>query len=479
MALLVTATLYLLYLFHLTATGMLGPDEPRYASIGRAMAQSGDWVTPRLWGQAWFEKPALLYWMTAAAFRLGLSQDLAPRLPVALLSILFLLFYAWILNREFGARAAAYATAMLATSAGWLAFSHVGVTDLPLAATFSAAMLLTLPWIGSRDRRWLIPAAAMLALSVLAKGLVPLVLALPVAWTGRNRLRDLIAPRPVLTFIAIALPWYALCTYRNGAPFLRTFFWEHHVARFTSGDLQHVQPYWYYLPVLLAALFPWTPMIVVLFRRDLYRDPRALFLLLWVAFGFLFFSAAINKLPGYLLPLIPALTALAGIALQKARIAGPLLFCSAGLLSLAPAIGLLLPEVLAGGSLRTAMRASHLSLHASVLIAVLCLAGAGAWYLERRSRDAAMALVFVLSAGFVVYLKAAAFPALEKAASARSLWRELRQPTGPICVGDVSRNWRYGLDYYSMAPLPDCLSPDALPAIVPGPGRPVIRYIKP
>src|SRR5215469_6869815 len=86
---------YFLYFFGLTAAGMIGPDEPRYASIGREMAHSGDWITPRLWGEPWFEKPALLYWIEGAAFRLGLNEDLAPRLPVALASVAFLIFFYW------------------------------------------------------------------------------------------------------------------------------------------------------------------------------------------------------------------------------------------------------------------------------------------------------------------------------------------------------------------------------------------------
>src|SRR6266567_3403042 len=82
---------YLLYFFRLDAVGMLGPDEPRYASIAREMARSGDWITPRLWGSPWFEKPPLLYWMSGTAFRLGLGPDLAPRAPVALLATAFLI----------------------------------------------------------------------------------------------------------------------------------------------------------------------------------------------------------------------------------------------------------------------------------------------------------------------------------------------------------------------------------------------------
>src|SRR3974390_874862 len=97
---------YLLSFCGRGTAGLFGPDEPRYASIGREMARSGDWITPRLWGQPWFEKPALLYWLQGAAFRLGLGTEVAPRLPVALLSVAFLAFFWWLLRREFGCRAA-------------------------------------------------------------------------------------------------------------------------------------------------------------------------------------------------------------------------------------------------------------------------------------------------------------------------------------------------------------------------------------
>src|SRR5215469_16762269 len=168
--------IYFLYFFHLTAAGMLGPDEPRYAAIGRAMARSGDWITPRLWGEAWFEKPALLYWMTGAAFRVGLGPELAPRLPVALLSVAFLVFYWFVIRREFGCHAAGMASLILGTTVAWIGFSQVGVTDLPLTATFSAAMLLAMPWVVKRERRWLPAVSALLGLAVLAKGLLPLAL---------------------------------------------------------------------------------------------------------------------------------------------------------------------------------------------------------------------------------------------------------------------------------------------------------------
>src|SRR5215831_8894996 len=119
---------YLLYFYHLDAAGMLGPDEPRYASIGREMARSGDWITPRLWGEPWFEKPPLLYWLTALAFRLGIGPDWAPRLPVAIIAVVFLIFYWRLLAAEFGSRPASIATLILATTFGWIGYGQIGVT---------------------------------------------------------------------------------------------------------------------------------------------------------------------------------------------------------------------------------------------------------------------------------------------------------------------------------------------------------------
>jgi 4-amino-4-deoxy-L-arabinose transferase-like glycosyltransferase len=323
-AILSAVGLFFLYFFGLTRAGLLGPDEPRYAAIGRAMAATGDWITPRLWGQPWFEKPALLYWMTAAGFKAGLGSDLAPRLPVALASVAFLIYFFVVLRREFGDRAAWYSAAILATSAGWLVYSHVAITDLPMSAAFAAAMLA----IFYSPRASLL-AGVLLGLAVLAKGLVPLVLFIPALWFLRHRIRDL-----ALTFAAAALiatPWYVLVTLRNGTPFLQDFFWKHHFDRFVSSTLLHGRPIWFYIPVLLAGLFPWTPMLVLLFNRRLYHDRRAQFLLAWFAWGFVFFSASRNKLPGYLLPLLPPLAALIGIALSEAARAR-ILLAACGLL---------------------------------------------------------------------------------------------------------------------------------------------------
>ena len=132
-----------------------------------------------------------------------------------------------------------------------------------MAAFFSAAMLLGMIWAGSGRMLWLSTAAASLGLAVLAKSLVPLALAIPFAWYARARLASLLRWQPITVFCAVAVPWHALCYMKNGAPFLRTLFAEQQFSRFFSPALLHTQPFWFYLPVMLAALFPWTPALAL------------------------------------------------------------------------------------------------------------------------------------------------------------------------------------------------------------------------
>jgi 4-amino-4-deoxy-L-arabinose transferase-like glycosyltransferase len=445
---------YVLYFFQLGGTGMLGADEPRYAAVGREMARSGDWITPRLWGQPWFEKPALLYWMTGIAFRLGLGPDLAPRVPVAMLSVAFLGFYWWILKREFGCRAAWFSTFILGTSAAWIGFSSIGVTDLPLAATHSAAMLLALPWIARRERQYLPAASALLGFAVLAKGLVPLVLAAPLALGWRNG-RDLLRPRVLLPFLFVALPWYLLCIFRNGYSFIDVFFVKHQFGRFVSGALLHVQPWWFYLPCLGGLLLPWTPLLPILKMSGVRRDPRRLFLLVWLVFGMLFFSAAANKLPGYLLPLIPATAALLGVALEQTENASIWMVLCAVSLAVFPMAVPILPVAAVEGL----SRAPWPEFHWTWLLPAI--AAAAVWRLETAGRRlAAIALIAAGTAAGVAYLKAVDAPQLDRIASARKLWSQIAGRAAEVCMEPIRRDWRYGLNYYAGAALPEC---DATP----------------
>ncbi len=429
--------LFFLYFFGLDRCGMLSADEPRYAAIGREMAHSGDWITPRLFGKPWFEKPALLYWMTAAGFDAGLNEDLAPRLPVAIVSVSFLIFYFLVLRRELGLRAAAFSTCILATSAGWLAYSHVAVTDLPMSAAFAAAILLV-------QAGFVIPAGICLGFAVLGKGLVPLVLFLPAIWFFRKKAAIVLG-----IGILVALPWYAMVTARNGNEFLYQFFWVQHFSRFTTGALMHVRPFWFFMPVLFAGLFPWSPVLALLFRRDLYRDRRLQFWAAVFVFGFVFFSASQNKLPGYLLPLLPALTAICGLALAQPRRAGWVLAASAALLWFVPVIEGVLPTALISGFSHARFDLPYRELLPVSLVAAVC------WFLEIRGRRGfAIGFLGICVTLAVIRVIWVTYPMLDRTVSARAFYRE--QGGGVPCSSSPNRSWRYGLDYYAHRVIPDC-----------------------
>lgn len=448
---LLLAALAALYLSNLGSVGFLGPDEPRYASIGREMARSGDWITPRLDGQPWFEKSPLLYWMTAAGTLIGLPGEWAARLPLALVSLAFLLFFHRTLEREFSPGLALVATAILATSAGWIAYSFAAVTDLPMSAALGAAMLIAVfgpSAIERRDPRSRVhgyAAGAMLGLAVLAKGLVPLVLALPMFLVARGKRIHMLAAT-----VAVAAPWYLLCGLRNGAVFWQEFLWKHHVQRYFQSGLEHAQPFWYYVPVLLLGLFPWTPLAALLFRRKTYDDERVRFLALLVLFGFVFFSGARNKLPGYLLPLLPALAVVLAVAVRRSPGAAWWLAGSTSLLAAVPVIAGILPEALVTGITHTDPR---FAVGWPFLVAAAVVAWL-AWSDYREEAVAAAALAAVLAVG---YLKIASFGDLDRRVSVRGFFEQNQAALVTACVGDeVARDLVYGLNYYHERPLPAC-----------------------
>lgn len=446
----------------------MGVDEPRYAAIARQMAWSGDWVTPRLWGSPWFEKPALLYWVEGLAFRAGLGPELAPRLPITLCALAFLVFFWYRLRGEFGELAASLATLMLATTGGYMAYSQVGHMDMLLTATFSAAMLLVLPWISKGETRQLPAAAILLGLAVLAKSGVALVLVLPLAWWGRRRLRDLLHPRVAIPFVLVALPWYAACYWRNGMPFLQELFVKQQFQRLTSDSAQHVQRFWYYGPVLLGLLLPWTPLTALLARRSQYfDDPRRAFLLSLTVWGIVFFTISPNKLPGYVLPLLPSIAALMGVNLAEARNPRPLLATCAGLLVAFPIIAQVLPYALESGI----SHAPRPHVDAAWLLPLLM--ALAVWILDARGRRlAAVFAVAAAAAAGLFYLKLAVAPEVDRRASARSLWREIGPQAADTCVAGVNRNSLYSLNYYSLTPLPICASQPRRIEIRQNPGGP-------
>jgi hypothetical protein len=233
--------------------------------------------------------------------------------------------------------------------------------------------------------------------------------------------------------------------------FIRVFFLEHQFGRFMRPDLQHVQPFWFYAPVLLGLLFPWTPLLALLRRSTFKEEPERIFAAVAV-FGFVFFSASTNKLPGYMLPLLPAVCALLAHAVVRAEVPKRTLACCGLLMALLPLASAVLPEVLRSG-LRHVSWTGTPWLYCTPAIPVV----AGAYLLARRRHTGtALALLALsMSAGWF-YIKLTALPAVDLSASARPLWNLVRVQREDTCVESLNRALRYGLNYYSVQPLPDC-----------------------
>jgi 4-amino-4-deoxy-L-arabinose transferase-like glycosyltransferase len=448
--------LLLLYVLQLGGVGFLGPDEPRYAAIGRDMANTGDWITPRLNSEPWFEKPPLTYWLTALGHRAHLPDEWAARLPEALISVAFLIFFYRTLAREFTPRLALAATSILATSAGWMAYSFAALTDLPMSAALAAAILIAV----FDDRRALL-AGAFLGLSILGKGFVPLVLLAPVLLITRKRLTMISAA------VVVAAPWFVLCWLRNGPAFWDDFFWKQHIARFLTPSLEHVQPIWYYIPGLLAGLFPWTPLAVLLTNRQLYTDRRLRNLALWLLYGLLFFSIARNKLPGYLLPLMPGFAILLAAAWESARQKTAWLAASALLLIALPTVTAILPDALLAGLSRTHVYFAPIGL--------IFLLPAVAVLLLWKKPDSALLTVALAAALGVVYLKYTTFPPLDAKVSVRAFWRSNQDAIRAACIDNVPRAQQYGLNYYAAHELPPCAADARSPHITTQARRLVIK----
>lgn len=305
---------------------LIKPDEGRYAEIAREMAASGDWVTPRLNGIKYFEKPPLQYWVTAASFKAFGENEWTARLWPAITGFLGILLAWYAGHRLFGARSGAFAATALTSSLLYLGMGHFNTLDMGLAFFMESAVVGFL-LAQQGERRWMWLAWGALALAVLSKGIVAPVLtgATLVTYSLLSRdfspWRRLEPGHGIVIFLAIAAPWFIAVSLAN-PEFPRFFFIHEHFERFLTRVHHRYQPAWYFVPILLIGALPWTTMasqaLVGAWRRTATADfqPRR-FLLLWCLVVFGFFSASGSKLPSYILPLFPALALLVGDLLAR------------------------------------------------------------------------------------------------------------------------------------------------------------------
>ena len=303
------------FFWRLAAFGLIGADEPRYAQVAREMLERHDWITPTLGESPWLEKPPLYYWEAMVAYRIFGVSDWAARLPSALDASLLVFAVYWFLRRFRGF--ALDGALMLACCAGIVGYARAASTDMPLAAMFTIAMIAWFAWLESERHLYLLGFYASVGLAMLAKGPVAplLAAAIIVIFAAARRTPKIlwrsVSLSGVLVFCAIALPWYVLVQIRN-PQFLRVFILEHNLARFGTNLFHHPEPFWHYLPVTLLGWVPWTVFAVMALVSGLRRirrdepDSFNTFLLIWIGLIVVFFSISKSKLPGYVLPAIPA-----------------------------------------------------------------------------------------------------------------------------------------------------------------------------
>lgn len=474
---------------HPGALGLVGPDEPRYAWIARAMANTGDWVTPRLYGQPWFEKPILYYWSAGIGFRILHSPEWAARLPSAFAALAAALAIAWLAFRFYDKNTAWAALLIFPTTVGAIGFARAATPDMEFSAAFTLAMACAAetlrrtgalrrakPEVGATsaahsDYPGVIFWGVWLGVATLAKGPAGIVLASGslVLWAlGTRRWRNVLRlahPLAVCSFCAVALPWYVLCALRN-PDFVRTFLFLHNVQRYLTLVFQHRQPFWFFGPIVLLALLPWTPLLagVVLegWRRcqeESWRDSPGFFFACWAIFPVLFFSFSQSKLPAYILPVIPALSLLIAVstvrAIQEASDVSRWIFVALGLTWIA---GLTAPvarwlKFLPLSVLRQLTRQVYSILEVAAIVGLLIVVCA-----MRRRRWAAMVLSAVLSAALVEVANRRVLPRLDPYISARETaagWEKMPEVRDTLTSYELQRSWYFGLNFYFGRKLPE------------------------
>lgn len=318
----------LFYLVPLMTHGLWIPDETRYAQISQSMLQSGNWVTPHFIGLRYFEKPIAGYWLIAIGQAVFGDNLFGVRIASALTTGLSV-WLAWLLaSRLWNDPRKSFASALLLMSFGLVA-GEAGYANLDPQFAFWVNLILVALWFAftaqsQRARLWAWSVLGVACgMGFMTKGflawLLPVLIGVPFAlWQRRIKEMLCYGPLAIVLAIAVCLPW-ALMIHHQEPDFWQFFFWNEHIRRFSASDAQHIQPWWFYLPLLLAASLPWATLLpaALLDAWKQKRQPGIAFLLLWLLLPLAMFSLSKGKLPTYILPCLLPLALLMGHALMS------------------------------------------------------------------------------------------------------------------------------------------------------------------
>jgi 4-amino-4-deoxy-L-arabinose transferase-like glycosyltransferase len=481
---LVLGVCYFFFFFGLGAFGLTGADEPRYAQIAREMLARHDWIVPTLNGSPWLEKPALLYGKIMSSYAVFGVSDWAARIPAALNAtavVLGIFFF----MRHFRFASELDAAMIAASSAGMIGFGRGASTDMLVTAPFALAMMCWWTWRQTGKKFWLLLFYGLLAFGGLAKGPVAPALAVLVVGAyaalrrdGKIFVRTLSVPGFVL-FFAIVLPWYVAVQHRV-PQFFRVFFIEHNLERFGTNLYQHSQPFWYYIPVFLLAAMPWTfftvPALIEAGRQAFtpWRANQAStntestntesktveaesddglisFLFIWIIVPIVFFSISRAKLPGYILPSIPAATLLTADYLHRLKAVPRLLTSLHALLCAMLMVGALMaPFAMAKQAPPPALQIGMTITGAIIAVMVLLM-------VRREGVRVLHFVTLVPTILAVAFLLRPAAATIDRTQSARPINQRLAElgvaASDPVASFNVKRQVAYGLDFYRNQPI--------------------------
>ena len=334
------------YVYGLGKLPLLGPDEPRYAQIAREMFLNRDLITPTLGGHTWFEKPALLYWLIAGSFKVFGVSEWSARLGPAICGVLTILAV-WCVAREVDRGMGFWGLIVTASCLGLIVFSRAASFDVvvTMTTTWSLAFFLLHELPTTKRKRLLLAGFyAFVGMSLMAKGLVGIVIPFGVvgfyyllrsisrkgakaqSFPGAFApLREMVWGIPLA--LAVAAIWYGPVIAKHGWTFIDEFFVQHHFARYVSNKYHHPQPIWFYPVIILMLALPWTVHLIAALARGRSWNWRGddslsivrLFSLAWLLLPIIFFSFSGSKLPGYILPAVPAAALLVSDRLTTVR----------------------------------------------------------------------------------------------------------------------------------------------------------------
>jgi len=314
--LLIIVASYLFFFYNIGSYSLKEPDEGRYAEIPREMVEQGDYLVPHLNYVRYFEKPPLLYWVTAISYKVFGVNEWSFRFPNALTALLCVVVTYLFVAQWFTRKTALLSSLLLMSSFGFFAMAHIVTIDMVFAFLLFASLLSFFEFYRSEKPLFLFLFFAALALAILAKGPVAVVLmgvTIVLFLLVEKRvsfLKKMVSARGFLLFFLIVAPWFiAICLKEK--EFFHFFFINQHVLRFFTTKHHRSGPVYYFFPVLFGGLFPWSiflPRAVIKLWRA--RELRLFFI--WSAVVFCFFSISGSKLPPYILPVFPAASIILG-----------------------------------------------------------------------------------------------------------------------------------------------------------------------